>query len=266
MCALQNSHYLAQLFLTFLLIDEKLCLHEVIFSSNPLKLSHLVVNEICFFNFLGKQSNLLLHIFQLLLNDRGMAGQLMDILFQKLNGFGKLPQVIPLGVQLRLQLAILLLQAPCLIPCNHELTHIHHQQLTPRIFGWFLLFGIEPPTHVVQHVNDLNQPRQLIAFPKGQGAEFEIPHFQQYSCPTDLNSFKIGIGKLQCSNRHASCLACICAQYNSVCKFEDLVLTFKVSSKVTSLLVVIASKAYLNLLIIYTYMQVVLQPLQRRLP
>jgi hypothetical protein len=38
-----------------------------------------------------------------------------------------------------------------------------------------------------------------------------------------------------------------------ICKFEDLVFAFKASSKITSLLVISASKAYFNLLIVYTY-------------
>jgi hypothetical protein len=109
-----------------MLIDEELCFHEDIFYFDPLKLSHLVVSFIFFLGFPSKQPNLLLQIFEFLLNDGDMVGQLLDALIQMFDGFDKLPQIVLLGTLPCIQLAILLLKTLCLIPCNPKLVHVHH--------------------------------------------------------------------------------------------------------------------------------------------
>jgi hypothetical protein len=55
------------------LVNEELYYHEGVFDFNPFQFGHLVEGIIYFFSLLGKQLNLLLNIFQLVLNDGSMA-------------------------------------------------------------------------------------------------------------------------------------------------------------------------------------------------
>jgi hypothetical protein len=109
----------------FLLIHEKFCLHECILIFDPFQLNSLVESVIFFLGFLGKQSNLLLQVLQLLLSDGGMAWQLQDILLKVLDGFGKLLLIVRLGAHLCFKLAIFLSKVFGSIRCDFEPTHIH---------------------------------------------------------------------------------------------------------------------------------------------